>query len=726
MSFFVIILLILMSVSSQDLFSSSINSTKTSNDLFEKEDEEIILNEEPQNHTYYSYWPIQKRTYNLASQFFVDKTQSFTESISIPVDNLKDIKFKLEWKDDITTPIFKFGKDNLCFSIFSPNEVELYNKTSLGGGLLQYSINEINVKPLIDEVSAENISEANEIIAQHNGTKWKNEPIQIVVKIKIGEIGPLRKFFDKGNNFRLEISYEYYKLELSDKKDNPPETNIILNPPVLINKSTAVLSWNASDDFTDADEMKYSYKFLEDDAWSSWSKESSVTLNDLKNGEYVFLVRAKDYRGNIDLSPAQHSFVVKIDKDVVHPDTILSSGPAGEIDYDDVTFQWSGIDDKTLSENLYYSYMLIGKDSFWSYWSKSTIKTYVNLENGDYVFKVKSKDAAGNVDLTPAEQTFEVKTDPGDLVCPNTEIISGPTSSIDYNSVVFSWAGSDDKTQLQNLQYSYKLINFDSKWSDFSQVTSTSYDSLENGVYTFKVRAKDTAGNVDLSPAEQTFNVNVELGPNRFITNVIELNFGENPHGSYMDPLKLLGGPRGLGGTEGSLDVLSLGTNGSIILGFDVILTNRPGTDFIVFENPFYKYGTDKVFAELMYVEVSTDGLSFARFPSISATLNSGIVDPDDVTNLAGVMPVYTNVEKNDIDPFDSLVAGGDAFDLDSLINHPLVLSGQVDLDDINFIRLIDIKGDGSCKDSENNPIYDPTDMDNGADLDAIAIINYR
>lgn len=715
-----------MSFTSQNLFSSSMNSVKTPNDLFKKEDKESILDQESQNNTYYIYWPIQKRTYNLASQFFVDKTQSFTESISIPVDNLKDIKFKLEWKDDVTTPIFKFGKDQLYFSIFSPDGVELYSKTSFGEGILRYSINDINMKPLIDEASAENMSEANKIIAQHNGTKWKNEPIQVVVKIRIGEIGLLRKFFDKGNNFRLEISYEYYKLELSDKKDNPPETNIILNPPVLINKNTAVLSWSASDDFTDTDEMEYSYKFLEDDAWSSWSKESSVTLNGLKNGEYVFLVRAKDHRGNIDLSPAQHSFVVKIDKDVVNPDTILSGGPVGEIDYDDVTFQWNGIDDKTLSENLYYSYMLIGKDSSWSYWSKSTIKTYVNLENGEYVFKVKSKDATGNVDLTPAEQTFEVKTDPGDLVFPNTEIISGPMGSVDYNSVVFIWTGSDDETQLQNLQYSYKLINYDSKWSDFRQVTSTSYDSLENGVYTFKVRAKDAAGNVDLSPAEQTFNVNVELGPNRFITNVIELNFGENPHASYMDPLKVLGGPKGLGRNEGSLDVLSLGTNGSIILGFDVIITNGPGKDFIVFENPLYKYGSDKIFAELMYVEVSTDGLSFARFPSISATLNPGIVDPNDVINLAGVMPVYANVEKNDIDPFDPLVAGGDAFDLDSLIDHLLVLSGQVDLDNINFIRLIDIKGDGSCKDSENNPIYDPTDMDNGADLDAIAIINYK
>ena len=148
--------------------------------------------------------------------------------------------------------------------------------------------------------------------------------------------------------------------------------------------------------------------------------------------------------------------------------------------------------------------------------------------------------------------------------------------------------------------------------------------------------------------------------------------------------------------------------------------------DFVVFENPFYiNNQPGKVYAELMYVEVSTDGVNFARFPSISNTPCSGSIYPDDVTNLAGIWPVYTNVDTNDIDPFNPNVAGGDAFDLQDLNSNPLVQSELVDLQNINYIRLIDILGNGSNLDSRGNPIYDPTDMDNGADIDAISIINY-
>ena len=72
-----------------------------------------------------------------------------------------------------------------------------------------------------------------------------------------------------------------------------------------------------------------------------------------------------------------------------------------------------------------------------------------------------------------------------------------------------------------------------------------------------------------------------------------------------MDPDKVIGGPRGLGENEGSLDVLSLGKNGDITFGFDIKIINGDGPDFIVFENPIYIMNQPgKVFGELLYVEV--------------------------------------------------------------------------------------------------------------------------
>ena len=56
-------------------------------------------------------------------------------------------------------------------------------------------------------------------------------------------------------------------------------------------------------------------------------------------------------------------------------------------------------------------------------------------------------------------------------------------------------------------------------------------------------------------------------------------------------PSIVLGPPMGGGENAGSLDVLSLGENGSIILEMtDGAIVDGPGADFIVFENPFWVY----------------------------------------------------------------------------------------------------------------------------------------
>lgn len=314
-----------------------------------------------------------------------------------------------------------------------------------------------------------------------------------------------------------------------------------------------------------------------------------------------------------------------------------------------------------------------------------------------------------------------------DNIPPTTTITDGPSGTIDYDDVAFTWTGSDDETSVGDISYSYMLDGEDSSWSSWTKSSSKNYFDLPNGQYTFRAKAKDNSGNIDNSPATRTFTVEIQIGPNRFATTVVELNFGEGHHASYIDPNMALGGPHGKGELMGSLNVLSLGKNGNITLGFDVTITDKQGMDFIVFENPFHLSAQqDQIYAELLYVEVSTDNVNFARFPSISNTPGPGMVYPDDVTNLAGVNPVYVHMDENDIDPFNPDTAGGDAFDLSDLSNHPMVQSGVVDLQNINYIRLIDIVGDGSNLDSNGDPIYDATDMlDNGADIDAISVINY-
>jgi hypothetical protein len=214
----------------------------------------------------------------------------------------------------------------------------------------------------------------------------------------------------------------------------------------------------------------------------------------------------------------------------------------------------------------------------------------------------------------------------------------------------------------------------------------------------------------------------------------------------FRDPAQALGPPTGAGnaavGGEGSINVYNLGVSGSMVLGFGVAsngtpraIVDGPGADLIVFENAFYAGNLPALdFAELVFVEVSSDGINFARFPNNSTTpppppLNPGFyntIDSANVSGFAGVHPVFANAAApGSPSPFDPATAGGDAFDLAQLLAHPLTLGGQLDLNDVRFVRLIDVLGNGSLTDTSGDPIYDPSGpIVGGADIDSVAVIN--
>lgn len=163
-------------------------------------------------------------------------------------------------------------------------------------------------------------------------------------------------------------------------------------------------------------------------------------------------------------------------------------------------------------------------------------------------------------------------------------------------------------------------------------------------------------------------------------------------------------------------------TPGSITLSFSGPIRNKTGADFAVFENGFISVGgsgiVGQISAELAYVEVSSDGVHFARMPSRSLTPAPvgayGTVNPKNVFGLAGK---HVNAYGD---------SWGTPFDLAWLANDALVTGGLVNLDAITYIRLVDIPGDGTFSDSQGSPIFDAwlTWGSGGLDLEAIGVIS--
>jgi hypothetical protein len=159
-------------------------------------------------------------------------------------------------------------------------------------------------------------------------------------------------------------------------------------------------------------------------------------------------------------------------------------------------------------------------------------------------------------------------------------------------------------------------------------------------------------------------------------------------------------------------DVVSLGDGGSITLGFASGIRNGPGADFAVFENGF-----GDAFLELGFVEVSSNGVDFFRFPSISLTPTAtqvGSFGTLDATNLYDLAGKYR--------------AGfGTPFDLAELAG----VSPLLDIDHVTQVRIVDVTGSinplYATHDSLGNIVNDPWPTpfaSSGFDLDAVGVLH--
>lgn len=236
-------------------------------------------------------------------------------------------------------------------------------------------------------------------------------------------------------------------------------------------------------------------------------------------------------------------------------------------------------------------------------------------------------------------------------------------------------------------------------------------------------------------------------------TEVISYNQAPGVDPRWCEPNKALGPATG----RGDDDIFSLGDlsieqinqgvlPGQITLMFDEAIRNGGGYDFAVFENGLLSEFTTpagsaegQMFAELAYVEVSSNGEDFVRFPAVSLTRQQvglfGTIEISNVYNLAGKHPNSGGK------------CTGTGFDLQEIADEASVISGLVDINDIRYVRIVDIPGIGDFYDeavkhidpgtwpvwdcyANNHPIYDawntslvPLHPSGGFDLEAVGVL---
>ncbi len=175
-----------------------------------------------------------------------------------------------------------------------------------------------------------------------------------------------------------------------------------------------------------------------------------------------------------------------------------------------------------------------------------------------------------------------------------------------------------------------------------------------------------------------------------------------------------------LGKAKGNPNVVSLGDGGIAILSFNSSIVNGEGYDFAVFENGFFKNDTSELaFLELAFVEVSTDGIEYVRFPAISELQTE--------TQIGS----YENINARYIHNFAGkyTMFYGTPFNLDDIAN--LTIGTSVNINEINYVKIIDVVGtideEFSTFDSNGKKVNDPYPtafISGGFDLDAVGVIN--
>ncbi len=208
----------------------------------------------------------------------------------------------------------------------------------------------------------------------------------------------------------------------------------------------------------------------------------SHTTVPLDDGSYTFRVRATDTEEEPGQTVATRDFSV----DTTDPTVSIGSGPSSPVADDTPTFGFTGEAGATFECSV--------DQGSASYSVCSSPHTPATLPNGDYTFRVRARDAAGNVSLV-ATRAFSV-----DTVAPSTSITSQALGTTADTSPTFTFNANEGNVTFECRRNS----------EAFAPCSSPkAYTSLSEGPHEFAVRAKDPAGNVDPTPEVENFTIDL-------------------------------------------------------------------------------------------------------------------------------------------------------------------------------------------------------------------------
>jgi WD40 repeat protein/subtilase family serine protease len=176
---------------------------------------------------------------------------------------------------------------------------------------------------------------------------------------------------------------------------DPPDTFIVEGPEegALVCREPVRFRWEGFDDATPSNELLFRWR-LDGGDWSDWTRDTSVDLTGLSNGEHTFEVQARDLADRIDETPASRTF--RFRNDDPNPPQISNIQVDAQINR--ATIQWT-TDEPSTSQ---VEYRRQGETT----WQRTNLDTNLVTDHTvtitglvghrTYEFRVLSRDECGN------------------------------------------------------------------------------------------------------------------------------------------------------------------------------------------------------------------------------------------------------------------------------------------------------------------------------------------
>ena len=203
---------------------------------------------------------------------------------------------------------------------------------------------------------------------------------------------------------------------------------------------TATFAFSGSDNHSPVSALTFQCK-LDTAAFAACTSPKSYT--GLIAGPHTFEVRAVDQAGNVDASPASHTWNIA---DTTPPDTNITSQPANPTTNTSASFGIGGSDNLTSPAALTFE-CRIDSSAPGDWASCTNPKAYHGLSVGPHTFEVRAVDGAGLRDPSPASYTWSITA--ADTTPPDTSIDTQPPVTTTDTNASFTFSSPEPGVTFQ-------------------------------------------------------------------------------------------------------------------------------------------------------------------------------------------------------------------------------------------------------------------------------------